>query len=99
MYQELAIRNTRSDGKKGGQWSVVSGQLTWKRFVILLTDPERMKRISEEAKKWSQQYTLERFEGAIKKVLLHPNEEINVSKGKLSPAPFREGVKRGKSEE
>ena len=29
------------------------------KVQLLLQDPEKMKRMSEEAKKWSQQYTLE----------------------------------------
>ena len=32
--------------------------------------------MSEEAKKWSQQYTLEKFEDAIQEVLLNRYEEI-----------------------
>ena len=92
---------TESEWSVNDQWERNDGKI-----LSLLKNPEEMKRMSEEAKKWSQEYTLERFEGAIKKVLLHSNEEVSVSKGKLSPAPFRacpdssgEGVKRGKSEE
>ncbi|SDL40810.1 Glycosyltransferase involved in cell wall bisynthesis [Salinimicrobium catena] len=39
------------------------------KILSLLSDQEEMKRMSDEAKKWSQQYTLERFEGGIKEVL------------------------------
>lgn len=39
------------------------------RIVKLLKQPEEMKRMSEEAKEWSQQYTLERFEEGIREVL------------------------------
>ncbi len=71
----------------------------------LLADQEEMKRMSEDAKKWSQQYTLEKFEKAIREVLLHSNKET-VANEKLSPgspagrqAGFRDGVKREKSKE
>lgn len=60
------------------------------KIELLLKDPEEMKRMSEEAKKWSQQYTLEKFEAAIKKVLIHPNKEKNVFKRNFSPASFKE---------
>ncbi|WP_245583433.1 glycosyltransferase family 4 protein [Salinimicrobium terrae] len=62
-------RTKNQDGEK--EWSVVSGQWSEniKKIKELLADPERMKRMSEAAKKWSQQYTLERFEEAIKGIL------------------------------
>ncbi|MCX2837503.1 glycosyltransferase [Salinimicrobium sp. MT39] len=44
------------------------------KIAQLLADQEEMEKMSEESKKWSQHYTLERFEEAIKKVLLHPND-------------------------
>jgi glycosyltransferase involved in cell wall biosynthesis len=56
---------------KGRQWSVVSGK--WLEDITeikeLLADPERMEKMSKAAKKWSQQYTLERFEVAIRQIL------------------------------
>ena len=39
------------------------------KVELLLQDPQEMRRMSEAAKKWSQQYTLEKFEEAIKEVL------------------------------
>ena len=39
------------------------------RILELLNNLKNMKRMSKAAKEWSQQYTLERFEGAIKEVL------------------------------
>jgi glycosyltransferase involved in cell wall biosynthesis len=49
------------------------GKMEWtadvKKLMNLLEDPEEMKRRSEAAKNWSQQYTLERFEVAIQKLL------------------------------
>ncbi|MCC8358541.1 glycosyltransferase family 4 protein [Salinimicrobium sediminilitoris] len=68
-YKNLEPRAKNQDGRK--EWSVVSGQWSGdlEKIRNLMTDPERMKRMSEEAKKWSQQYTLERFEGAIKELL------------------------------
>ena len=65
-----------SDQANGSyEWSVVSGQWSEdiKKIHELLTDPKQMRMISEEAKKWSQQYTLERFEEAIKGVLKRKN--------------------------
>ncbi|MFD2517918.1 glycosyltransferase family 4 protein [Salinimicrobium flavum] len=54
--------------KRSGQRTENRGQDVAK-ILKLLTDQEEMKRMSEEAKKWSQEYTLERFEEAIKEVL------------------------------
>lgn len=45
------------------------------KIVELLGDTQRMNKMSEEAKKWSQQYTLEKFEAAIQEVL---NKRFNV---------------------
>ena len=58
--------------KRSGQGSEDTEQDVLK-ISRLLANQKEMKRMSEEAKKWSQQYTLERFEEAIKKVLLRPN--------------------------
>lgn len=54
-----------------GEGSVISDQWSGNNEKIwsLLKNPEEMKRMSEAAKKWSQQYTLERFEEAIKEIL------------------------------
>ena len=72
-------QNARSEWSEGsGQWA---GDLT--KISRLLADPQRMKKMSLEAKKWSQQYTLERFEAAIKEVLAKSN--------KKSSSPFRRG--------
>ncbi|MGA9589043.1 MAG: glycosyltransferase, partial [Salegentibacter sp.] len=59
------------------EWSGVSGQWAGdlEKFRNLLTDPERMKRMSEEAKKWSQQYTMERFEAAVIGILEKSKEK------------------------
>lgn len=45
------------------------------RLEKLLVQPEILKQMSEEAKLWSQQYTLERFEAAIQEVLERSNEK------------------------
>ncbi|NJY63599.1 glycosyltransferase [Salinimicrobium sp. CDJ15-81-2] len=66
------------------------------KVELLLQDTQEMKRMSEAAKKWSQQYTLERFEGAIQEVLLNSNKNRVAESGKLSPAPFRGRGKTGK---
>ena len=39
------------------------------RLIELIQDPEEIKRMSLEAQEWSQEYTLERFEKAIEKIL------------------------------
>ncbi|WZL88456.1 glycosyltransferase [Salinimicrobium sp. 3283s] len=100
LLEDLSQRLTANGQKlnKSVQRAEDRGQDVLK-IAQLLADQEEMEKMSEESKKWSQHYTLERFEEAIKKVLLHPNEEVSISKGKLSPAPFRDGVKRGKREE
>ena len=77
--QESGDRNQdgRIEWSKGsGQWA---GDLT--KISRLLADPERMKNVSEEAKKWSQKYTLERFEAAIKEVLEKSNRKSSFSLG------------------
>ena len=83
-----------------GQWSDDSEKLH-----KLLKNPKQMGIMSEEAKEWSQQYTLERFEEAIKEVLLSANQEKTAAYDMLSPAPFRarpdssgDGTKRGKDQ-
>ena len=59
-----------------GQQLKKSGQRTKdreddvKKIIRLLADREKMQRISDDAKDWSQQYTLERFEVAIQEVLM-----------------------------
>lgn len=40
-----------------------------KKIIALVNDPQEMQRMSTEAKQWSQQYTLEKFEEAIFKIL------------------------------
>lgn len=60
-------------------------------ILALLRDPEEMKRISAEAKKWSQQYTLERFEEAIKDVLSCGDQKNSVEPKRLFSAIFRAG--------
>ena len=54
--------------RMSGQWSEDKRQDVVK-ITQLLADQEEMKRLSEEAKKWSQEYTLEKFEEAIKEIL------------------------------
>ena len=52
------------------------------RIIKLMQNPEEMQRKSKAAKRWSQQYTLEKFEAAIKEVLQEP---------KKSSSPFGGG--------
>lgn len=44
------------------------------KIFNLLTDPGEMKKKSEAAKEWSQQYTLEKFEAAIQNILFSPRQ-------------------------
>lgn len=44
-------------------------------LLDLLNRPEEMQRMSEEAKEWSQQYTLEEFQKAIKKLIQKPKQQ------------------------
>lgn len=50
-----------------------------KKISQLMSDRGKLERMSMEAKEWSQQYTLERFEAAIKEVLRKSNEKKNLS--------------------
>ena len=60
--------------EQSGQWSEDSG-LDILKITELLADHEEMKRMSNAAKEWSQQYTLERFEAAIKEILEKSNQK------------------------
>lgn len=54
------------------QWAKAKGSeysVDIEKIESLLADPKRMKKMSEEARKWSQQYTLEKFEAAIQGML------------------------------
>ena len=67
----VSEKNSDRSRVDSGQWTGVNGQ--WSedllKIVNLLYDQERMETMSEAAKEWSQQYTLEKFEAAIKEVL------------------------------
>lgn len=52
-----------------------NGKRDVERIIKLLENPKKMKGMSDSAKNWSQQYTLERFEEAIQKVLTQANQE------------------------
>ena len=71
-----------------GQQLKKSGQRTKdreddvKKIIRLLADREKMQRISDDAKDWSQQYTLERFEEAIQEVLIKGSGNISHPKNK-----------------
>ncbi|MEG9328939.1 glycosyltransferase [Salinimicrobium catena] len=85
--QEIRFKN--QEGKKG--WSVDSGQGAedLKKISQLIDNPEKMKRMSEAAKEWSQQYTLERFEEAIKEVLYKEQQTPNHKQKSASPTVNR----------
>ncbi|MGM1056411.1 MAG: glycosyltransferase family 4 protein [Bacteroidota bacterium] len=58
--------------EKSGEKSVESQDVindTADRVIELIKNPEEMKKMSMEVQEWSQEYTLERFENAIKMVL------------------------------
>ena len=82
-----ATADKKLKANSSNEWSVVSGQWSsdLEKIRNLLTDPERMKRISEQAKKWSQQYTLKKFEAAIQEVL---NQEQKTTTNKQKSARF-----------
>ena len=71
--------------EKHKKLSVVGYQLSGEVEKVkgLLKNPQEMRRMSEEAKNWSQQYTLEKFEEAIKGILEKSNEK--------SSSPFGRG--------
>ena len=62
--------------EKSNPWAVGSKQRPEgvDKIFKLMRNPEEMERMSEAAKEWSQQYTMERFEGAIKHVLQRRQE-------------------------
>ena len=65
----ILLSNPEQEGKK--KLSVVSCQFSEdvEKVENLLKKPQEMKKMSLAAKEWSQEYTLERFEEAIKGVL------------------------------
>ena len=72
----ILLSNSEQEGKK--KLSEVSCQFSEdvEKVENLLKSPQEMKKMSLAAKDWSQQYTLERFEEAIKGVLNY--EKFNV---------------------
>ena len=73
----------KANGSKE-EWLVDSGQ--WaddiEKILELIRNPVEMQKMSEEAKKWSQQYTLEKFEAAIKEVVNRSNEKSSSPSGR-----------------
>ncbi|MHA6279868.1 glycosyltransferase family 4 protein [Salinimicrobium sp. CAU 1759] len=62
-------QETRSKNQdRKNEWSEYGG-LDVEKIIKLLVDQGEMKRMSKEAKEWSQYYTLEKFEAAIQEVL------------------------------
>lgn len=55
--------------RKGGDRTKELVEETCNVIQTLIKDPEEMKRMSREAQGWSQEYTLEKFEKEIKKLL------------------------------
>ena len=74
---EVRIRGNKKLSDVGGQVTV-----DVQKISRLMKDQKEMQRMSEEAKKWSQQYTLEGFEEAIKEILNKSNEKSPLSKVK-----------------
>ena len=85
---EKQEQGTKSQDENKGLsevWGNCTGDV--KKISKLLENREEMKRMSEAAKEWSQQYTLEKFEAAIREVL-------NVSKQESS-SPYGRGGRVG----
>ncbi|WP_423818480.1 glycosyltransferase [Salinimicrobium sp. TIG7-5_MAKvit] len=70
LLEEFSQRLTANSQrlKRSGQRTEDRGQDGGK-IIKLLADREKMKKMSEAASEWSQQYTLEKFEAAIRKIL------------------------------
>lgn len=69
LISEESFSGSRMESGKRREGSQFLLEETVERIHDLIQDPEELKRMSEEAKKWSQQYTLEKFEEAIKGIL------------------------------
>ena len=68
----ITEENSGGNRVESGKWQVESQiivEITVKKILELIKNSEKMKRMSLEAQKWSQKYTLEKFEGAILKIL------------------------------
>ncbi|GAB2778648.1 hypothetical protein GCM10010465_26540 [Actinomadura fibrosa] len=78
----LLTNNANSQKLKAkGSLERIVGNGQWIKDVDkisgLMKDQKEMQRMSKEAKQWSQQYTLEKFEGAIQEVLNYKQQIIN----------------------
>ena len=90
----ILLQEVGKKSKKKGKRAEDSGQgpKIMKRtsdietIIALIKDPEEMQRKSRAAKEWSQQYTVEKFEAAIKDVLYNSNN---------SSSPFGRGQDEG----
>lgn len=81
----LLTNNANSQKLKAkGSLERIVGNGQWTKGVDkisgLMKDQKEMQRMSEEAKQWSQQYTLEKFEAAIHGVLMKSNQKASRSK-------------------
>lgn len=90
----LVLNESKSQESRAKKHDLVNNNLD--KICLLLQDPKDMRRMSRAAKEWSQQYTLERFEEAIKEVLLRSDQDKSATNEILSPAPFRGRGKTGK---
>jgi glycosyltransferase involved in cell wall biosynthesis len=81
-YGGSRVESENHEGEN--EWSVVSAQCSEnvQKIKQLIKNPEEIQRMSDAAKQWSQQYTLEKFEIAIKEVL---------QGSKKSSSPFGRG--------
>lgn len=86
----VLLSNPEREGRKK-KLSVVSCQFSEdvEKVENLLKNPQEMKKMSLAAKEWSQQYTLEKFEAAIREVLNVSNKE--------SSSPFGRGGGEGEN--
>ncbi|MGB8704598.1 MAG: glycosyltransferase family 4 protein [Gillisia sp.] len=81
VMEGVQAKDLPGNGSGKGISQYVSGE-TGQSIVELIKDPEGLSRMSDDAKEWSQQYTLEKLESAIKQVLKLSNQKNPFSLGK-----------------
>ena len=69
----ILIPDTEKGNRRKGKKTLVEEEIS--RITGLLENPEKLKQMSIAAQEWSQQYTLEKFEKAIQKVLGKHNQQ------------------------
>tara|TARA_R100000935_G_C2839123_1_gene169992 strand:+ start:2304 stop:3569 length:1266 start_codon:yes stop_codon:yes gene_type:complete len=72
----ILIPDDEFNKDEAGENSQYFREKTVESLIELIRDTDKLKKMSSEAQKWSQQYTLERFDEAIKDILAS-NYDIN----------------------